>query len=320
MIELLEHMNGVHSKKSIPRENPECATCPFCNLKSKNLDELKTHFEKNHTSNHSNEDKKNDSKDSSNCSKCSFSGPTSELEKHVKSKHERHHVCEECGNTFLDRDELGVHIQDKHEKAPCSEPFPCERCGLVLATFNLLQDHVNNHHPPGKVNCQYCDFCGGDEKILKCHVMETHNDVVLLHTMARQVEDLADDLTQFEHFKAELSNTLKLLFANQNKIQQELFLIRNNLETSSSKPQTKCCESVPEDKEINSGPPYPPPISVSPTLQPTAKSSGSSLSTSTPSRSSSKMGPATRPTTRPPPPPAKAAPRVPTPLTQNYCE
>ena len=72
MIELLEHMNGVHSKKSIPIDNPECIICPFCNLK--------------------------------------------------------------CGDTFVESDNLRVHIQTEHTKAPSSEPFPCERCGLVLVS------------------------------------------------------------------------------------------------------------------------------------------------------------------------------------------
>ena len=315
VIELLEHMNGVHSKKSIPSKNPECVTCPFCKLKAKNLDELKTHFEHIHT-------KKNEQDDiqireSLNCPKCSFKGPKSELEKHVKSKHEKHHVCEECGIIFVDKDDLRVHIQDEHKKAPCPEPFPCEKCGLVLANFNHLQDHVNNHHPSGEVNCQYCDFCGGSEEILQSHMLESHTDVVILHTMAKQVEDfkdLADGFTKFEHFKSELSNALKSLFDNQNKLQQELFLIRNSLSISSSK--------APELKETTSAPPSGSASHAKPQWSPKPSSTSSpvqlnprpSSSTSTPSRPSSKGGPATRPTTRPPPPPAKAARRVSTPL------
>ena len=92
------------------------------------------------------------------------------------------------------------------------------------------------------------------------------------------------------------------LFDNQNKIQQELFLIRYNLATASSKPQTKCSDSASQLKETkkqdapaaaNNGPSGPPRSyakvskpSASPGLQPAGKSSGTSSIASKPHRSS----------------------------------
>ena len=64
--------------------NTDCVTCPFCNLKSKNLDELKTHFDNVHSDNKSKKNNKQDEIKSvssdvcSNCSKCKFSGNKSE--------------------------------------------------------------------------------------------------------------------------------------------------------------------------------------------------------------------------------------------------
>ena len=84
--------------------------------------------------------------------------------------------------------------------------------------FNLLQEPMDNHHPLGKTDCQYCDFCCEDADILQKHMFESHPDVVIIHNMAKQVENLADGFTQFEHLKSELSNNVKSLFENQNKI------------------------------------------------------------------------------------------------------
>jgi hypothetical protein len=55
--------------------------------------------------------------------------------------------------------------------------------------------------------------------------------------------------TQFEHLKLELSNVLKPLFDNQNIIKQEMFLIRDDIATFTSKQQTRCSEHVPVVKE-----------------------------------------------------------------------
>ena len=129
----------------------------------------------------------------------------------------------------MDSETLRSHIQAKHEKSPTTEPFPCELCGLVLATFNLLKEHVDKHHPSGKTHCQYCDFCVEDEEAFQSHIVESHSEVVIMHNLAKQMDHLSDGFAQFENFKSEFSEVLKSLFDNQHMIEQELFVLRNNL-------------------------------------------------------------------------------------------
>ena len=68
---------------------------------------------------------------------------------------------------------------------------------------------------------------------------DIHAEIVILHTMGKQVNDLSDNSAKFETFKIEITNVLNSLFDNQNKMKnqflenqnqmkQELFLIRNN--------------------------------------------------------------------------------------------
>ena len=115
------------------------------------------------------------------------------------------------------------------------------------------------------------------------------------------------------------------LFDNQNKIQQELFLIRNNLATASSKPQTKCPDSASQLKETkkqdapaaaNNGPAAPPRSyakvskpSASPRLQPTGKSSGTSSIASKP-HWSSKASPKSSPVPHRGPPQQNESPKI----------
>ena len=237
--------------------NTECVTCPFCKLRSKNLDELKTHFD--------NEIQSESSDVCFNCSKCNFNGNKSELDKHFKSKHSRKYVCEECGNTFMDPKTFKLHVQSKHEETPPIEPFPCEKCGLVLAIFYLLQEHVKEHTPV-TMHCQHCDFSAEDQESLQSHMFESHEGIAILCNTAKQVDKLSDSFASFEHFKSEISNVLKSLFDNQHILKQEMFLIRNNQpkpQTRSSVPepeldQTEKAAKSPGDNGISSLPPAPP--------------------------------------------------------------
>ena len=223
-------------------------TCNICEFESSKQSMLVEHKESKHRNS-----KEWNEEEAIKCNRCEKQFKHAFLLKNHTCIPAFKYPCQTCQFVAISVIELlehmnGVHSKKSTPKAP--EPFPCGSCGLVLATFNLLQDHMNIHHPLGKTDCQYCDFCCEDDDILRSHMVESHPDVVMLHNMARQVENLADGFTELEHFKSELSNTLKSLFDNQNKIQQELFLIRNNLATASSQPQTKCSDSAPEAKEI----------------------------------------------------------------------
>ena len=128
-------------------ESPAAIPCPFCQLLSKNTDALKIHIENIHFAK---EVKKSNGDDisikgketCSKCPKCNFVGSKDELEKHKQSRHRIVLTCKDCGNKFQDMTTLENHIQSKHP----TEPFPCESCGLVLANYPLLQEHMKSSH------------------------------------------------------------------------------------------------------------------------------------------------------------------------------
>ena len=132
-------------------------------------------------------------------------------------------VCEVCGLSFVNSKTLESHVQDKHTESDHSELFPCELCGLVLANLILLQEHVKTHERESMA-CHKCDFTTTTKAFLREHTMEYHEELFIMHTVAQQVEELTDRLTNsctiFETFKTELSKTLMNLFDNQNIIKQ----------------------------------------------------------------------------------------------------
>jgi hypothetical protein len=216
----------------------------------------------------------NKPKNNSNCPKCKFSGNKSELVKHLKQKHGRKHVCEECETNYMDVKTLKLHIQTKHENPSPIEPFPCDLCGLVLANFNLLQQHVKEHTPV-KFSCQYCDSTEGNQESLQCHMIKAHNEIAILCNMAKPMDKLTDNFASFENFKSELSSVLKSLFDNQHILKQEMFLIRNNqpkpqARYPTTETEVKQRKRATEDDDISpsmpappAGPPVPPPRTMS---------------------------------------------------------
>ena len=41
-----------------------------------------------------------------------------------------------------------VHNEAEHEQRTSVDPSPCETCGLVLASTQLLQEHMISHDTP----------------------------------------------------------------------------------------------------------------------------------------------------------------------------
>ena len=89
---------------------------------------------------------------------------------------------------------------------------------------------MENHHFVPEIKCRYCDFATSNNKSLEDHLVDSHEDIVILHTMAKPVDSLTDGM-------AELTKYMKILFENQDKINNQLSaLIKSNSEESSSPP------------------------------------------------------------------------------------
>ena len=86
--------------------------------------------------------------------------------------------CNQCKDTFLDEQSFETHIKSNHNL----EPFRCESCSLVLANFTLLQEHMQHVHTSLQKSCRYCAYKATSEESLETHLIEVHEDKVILHT------------------------------------------------------------------------------------------------------------------------------------------
>ena len=115
------------------------------------------------------------------CQYCVFaSQDKSTVEKHGEEEHAKRIICQVCEDYVKDETSLKEHTDSTH-KIP--EPFPCDLCGLVLANYLLLHNHINNDHTPTLISCQYCEFTTDDKENLQTHMVDTHEEVVVLYTI-----------------------------------------------------------------------------------------------------------------------------------------
>ena len=173
--------------------------CPFCKLESKNLDTLKTHIESIHTRKPSTSDNIQD--------EISI------------GKNERN---------------FGEHIQSEHVKPKQIEPFPCQICGLVFVDFTLLQEHVKQVHTVEEHSCKFCKFSTSNRDDIQSHLIDEHEEFVILHTMATEVHDVVGKFGELENFCTNMTNMMKMVMDRQVERKQELYLIRNNISMQST--------------------------------------------------------------------------------------
>ena len=82
------------------------------------------------------------------------------------------------------------------------------------------------------------------------HLVQKHEDYIILHSMAKQVENINDKMSDYEQNKSEINQLLKNILANQNIIMQELFLVRNKLQMQNTL-QSACSKSSSTGSKIN---------------------------------------------------------------------
>ena len=68
-------------------------------------------------------------------------------------------TCNEGGTVYFGETILKNHAQGVHTT---NEPLPCEVCGLALADFNPMRQHVNKLHKMEGMNCRCCDYAVKD--------------------------------------------------------------------------------------------------------------------------------------------------------------
>ena len=203
---------------------------------------------------------------------CIFAGNSKEIKEHISTTHPEL-KCKDCEKIFPNKNLITEHITSQHG----IEPFPCEMCGLVLANFALLQEHIEQVHAPNQ-HCQYCNFFSSNKEDLQSHYVEKHEEFVILHTMANQMNELSELFVHFRTFKEDVMNLLKANYETQNAIKQELFVLRNNqsAQHSNTKNASKSqCSPAEKQNNRNSTLSTPPSLPKRSSLEPKPRATSS---------------------------------------------
>jgi hypothetical protein len=106
-------------------------------------------------------------------------------------------------------------------------------------------------------------------------VIDDHEDIFILLTMAKQLNIISESFALFETFKVELGNVLKSVLDTQNAVKQELFLLRNKQAEMSA----DINKSMNSERTRPTSSPTPPTFAraAAPTLTPSRNTRSSSL-------------------------------------------
>ena len=210
-------------------------TCGICEFEATNQSFLEAHTESKHS-------KKSDILPPNKCDRCEKVFVEMLQFKHHICKPQSKYQCEQCTFAAVSLSELLDHVETKHTNNPAqtiSDPsrIKCDQCDFTAENVSTFILHIRTEHRHEL--CQYCDHVAQNRDALKAHMFDNHEEVVMLHTMAQQMNNVSESFALFETFKNELGNVIKSVLENQNSIKQELFLIRNKQVEMSAKQITE---------------------------------------------------------------------------------
>ena len=260
---LKEHFESKHIL-----ENRNVSSCQKSVFETRGDKDINTHLQVEHKSPRVDIKKIKDMEIIIQCDQCEYRCRfNKQLKSHIKSKHVNPVVtCPFCSLELKTQDELKLHLEQQHgmkEAKPSNasisintqEPFPCTQCGFLLPTFDLLQKHVAKYHT---LNCRYCDFKGKSNDDLECHMTEDHEEVIILHSMSKQVDNLMHESVKQDSFKKDLSQILQSLFDNQEKMDKKMSLILRNIGKSDEIQQASTAAPTPTISPPQTVPSSPP--------------------------------------------------------------
>ena len=281
------HIKEIHitkSDKAVESQADATCICGECGKYFDNFDECNEHI-KSHCN---------------RCYKCEYEcEDKQQMKKHERSEHDllkckqthegkckpmnnqlnkqESFTCEECTAEFQNSEGLRKHILTHKKTSPSqsgSTNIKCDQCSHISEDVSSLVKHIRTNHKAE--HCQFCEHVAENKETLQNHMMEKHGEVVILHTMAQQVDHVSESFVLFEKFKDELGNVLKSILDTQNAVKQELFLIRNKQTELSSLVIQSHCTAAPSrpDQQMEAPaaerlvPPPPPPSRAAPTPPP----------------------------------------------------
>ena len=133
----------------------EIVVCPFCKFKSKDREQLKKHINNIHI------EKETENKVQDNINSHSFK-------------------CGLCANEFSEFDSLKLHMETNHNSNQPAETSSCKYCGLVFLNSNLLNEHIGAYHVTKRITCRYCDFSCDESESYQNHMIEAHEDKLIV--------------------------------------------------------------------------------------------------------------------------------------------
>ena len=172
--------------------------------------------------------------------------------------------CEQCSFTAVTLVELLSHMESEHAgylqehlsqmrkpKATTTESskIKCDQCAFIAEDIPAMISHIRKGH--GKLGCNYCEQTAETSEQHKNHMCEIHPEIVLIHSMAQQMDTVLVNFAAFETFKSELGNVMKTVLENQKSIKQELSDRCSKLEKVVDQlSKKKVEESAPNDNEV----------------------------------------------------------------------
>ena len=213
---LLEHTDNIHKRKadnnllvadnavkdaqtsdnieSHVSDHTSPLGCDICDQEHNSLLDLEWHMETEHNE-----------VECFSCSRCTFNFNTlSKLQEHIAQTHA--HPCTKCDEILSSEGDLSLHFTSVHAAAlpgvadnkespvpevPALTDIKCDQCSFVAADVTAIILHVRNDHT--EEPCQYCEHVANDREGLKDHMYETHGEVVMIHTMAQQINTLSEN-------------------------------------------------------------------------------------------------------------------------------
>ena len=137
------------------------------------------------------------------CPFCDLESENTEgLKKHIENIHWKKDLATENEQ---------INSQGDQREQNDNDPFNCEKCTSVFNTYQELEIHFQSVHTSqeSEFQCTCCGRISENESDLKDHMIEEHGDLVILHTMGSQVDNMFENFPtlpgpyQEEHLKAE---------------------------------------------------------------------------------------------------------------------
>ena len=120
------------------------------------------------------------------CGKCQFaSSGLMELSRHMDEAHVQK-KAEDSDPIAAVKENSSKASEEKTHAA-----IKCDQCAFAAENIPSFISHIRAGHTYEGESCQYCEHIAQDKNKLKDHMYDNHAEVVMIHTMAKQMNDVS---------------------------------------------------------------------------------------------------------------------------------